>query len=172
MSFVSGFPVGGFVFPFVGSCVDWVGGFAFLCFFVFYVVVVWSVSFGIEGKCGVSWGGAGSVCGWREWLWGWCRLSRVGWVGGGVFVVEALAVGGIVFCGGEVHTFYYLVKFVLIVRDCGGVVVVGTYSCFVNSYFGVIGVCSRGGEMEGYVSVFIKGVEKFPHLCGEGDHAL
>ena len=47
LSFVFGCCVGRFLFPFVGSCVNWVGGFVFFPF-VFCVVVVWAVSFGID----------------------------------------------------------------------------------------------------------------------------
>ena len=56
--------------------------------------------------------------------------------------------------------------------DCGGVVVICSHTCLCNSFLGVFGVCSLGGEMEDYVSVFIEGVEEFPYLGGEGDHTL
>lgn len=51
-------------------------------------------------------------------------------------------------------------------------VVVRSFGCFVHGCLGMFVVCARGGEVEDYVSVFVKGAEEFSDLCGEGDHML
>ena len=49
-------------------------------------------------------------------------------------------------------------------------VVIGSNAGFICGCLGMCVVCSRGGEVEGYVSIFTECAEELSHLCGEGYH--